>query len=71
MQNHSLDTEWVCLEYNATNGTMLANANGETDQLLIAERELHERVIPFVVRRYLPDGTYEDWKVKELMEISI
>merc|ERR1711912_65371 len=39
------------------NAPVMIELNGETDPLLIAERELHERVIPFVVRRYLPDGT--------------
>merc|ERR1719443_2201944 len=53
------------------NAPVMIELCGETDPLLIAERELHERVIPFVVRRYLPDGTYEDWKVKELLDIEI
>ena len=38
----------------------------DTDPILIAERELAERKIPFIIRRYLPDGTYEDWKIQEL-----
>ena len=25
-------------------------------------QELLQRVIPFVIRRFLPDNTYEDWK---------
>ncbi len=29
-----------------------------TDPLSIAERELAEKVIPFIVRRYLPDGSF-------------
>merc|ERR1711865_12669 len=53
------------------NAPVMVELDNETDPLLIAERELHARVIPFVVRRYLPDGTYEDWKVKELLEITI
>jgi DNA-directed RNA polymerase I, II, and III subunit RPABC2 len=40
---------------------------GEWDPLKIAEKELVERKIPFIIRRYLPDGTYEDWKVDELI----
>lgn len=36
------------------------------DPILIAERELAEKKIPFVIRRYLPDGSYEDWKLNEL-----
>ena len=38
----------------------------ETDPIIIAEMELREGKIPFLVRRYLPDGCYEDWQVKEL-----
>jgi DNA-directed RNA polymerase I, II, and III subunit RPABC2 len=40
---------------------------GEWDPLKIAEKELVERKIPFIIRRYLPDNTYEDWKVEELI----
>uniref|UniRef100_A0A7S3IK78 Uncharacterized protein n=1 Tax=Strombidium inclinatum TaxID=197538 RepID=A0A7S3IK78_9SPIT len=39
---------------------------GETDPYKLAERELIERKIPFIVRRYLPDRTYEDWPLKDL-----
>eukprot|EP01084_Bolivina_argentea_P170469 295398_1 len=39
---------------------------GETDPLEIAHKELRERKIPMIIRRFLPDGTYEDWKVAEL-----
>ena len=38
----------------------------DSDPLLIAEKELRERKIPFVIRRHLPDGKYEDWEVSEL-----
>lgn len=37
------------------------------DPLKIAEKELIERKIPFIIRRYLPNGSYEDWKVDELI----
>ena len=39
---------------------------GETDPLEIALKELRERKIPMIIRRFLPDGTFEDWKVSEL-----
>jgi DNA-directed RNA polymerase I, II, and III subunit RPABC2 len=39
----------------------------ETDPLVIAEKELREKKIPFIVRRYLPDGSYEDWPVADLI----
>jgi len=32
----------------------------------IARKELIERKIPFIIRRPLPDGSYEDWRVDEL-----
>lgn len=41
--------------------------NGETDALVIANRELREKRLPLIIRRYMPDGTYEDWKVRELI----
>ncbi|KAK6589425.1 DNA-directed RNA polymerases I [Cryptosporidium xiaoi] len=40
---------------------------GETDPLIIAEKELYTKKIPFVIRRYLPNGNYEDWKIDELI----
>ena len=45
---------------------MVVPQPGETDPYKLAERELAERKIPFIVRRYLPDHTYEDWKLSEL-----
>jgi DNA-directed RNA polymerase I, II, and III subunit RPABC2 len=39
----------------------------ETDPLVIAEKELREKKIPFIIRRYLPDGSYEDWPVADLI----
>ena len=36
------------------------------DALKIAEKEFNEGSIPLIVRRYLPDGTYEDWPLKDL-----
>ncbi|PIA46788.1 hypothetical protein AQUCO_01500378v1 [Aquilegia coerulea] len=34
---------------------------------MIAMKELQARKIPFTIRRYLPDGSYEDWGVDELI----
>jgi DNA-directed RNA polymerase I, II, and III subunit RPABC2 len=34
--------------------------------LEIAELELKQKAIPYFVRRFLPDGQYEDWKISEL-----
>lgn len=33
----------------------------------IAEKELEEKTIPLIIRRYLPDGSYEDWQIHELI----
>ena len=40
---------------------------GETDPLKIAAKELRERKLPLIVRRYLPDGSFEDWSLEELI----
>jgi DNA-directed RNA polymerase I, II, and III subunit RPABC2 len=45
---------------------MIQPLPGEHDPYKLAERELNERKIPFIVRRYLPDGSFEDWKLSEL-----
>ena len=39
----------------------------ETDPIHLAERELRAGKIPYIIRRRLPDDTFEDWKVSELM----
>lgn len=46
---------------------VLINLEGETDSLEIASRELRKRVIPIIVRRYLPCGKHEDWELDELI----
>ena len=48
------------------NAPLMIQPAGESDPYKLAERELNERKIPFIIRRYLPDGTYEDWKLSEL-----
>ena len=45
---------------------MITPLPGESDPYKLAERELTEGKIPFIIRRYLPDGSYEDWKLAEL-----
>ena len=40
------------------NAPVLVDLEGESDPLLIAIKELQEKKIPLVVRRYLPDGWY-------------
>ena len=46
------------------------NIDGMTDALKIAEKEFKLGDIPLIVRRYIPDGTYEDWALKELMVVD-
>ncbi|RCH98809.1 DNA-directed RNA polymerases I, II, and III subunit RPABC2 [Rhizopus azygosporus] len=49
------------------NAPVMVELNGETDALAIANRELREKRLPLTIRRYMPDGTYEDWKVRDLI----
>ena len=46
----------------------IAMPPGVTDPLEMAERELENNAIPMIIRRYLPDGCYEDWDISELMQ---
>ena len=49
------------------NAPVMVNlAPGEWDPLKIAEKELLAKKIPFIIRRYLPNNSYEDWKLDEL-----
>lgn len=45
---------------------IMVELEGETDPLQIAMKELKARKIPLIIRRYLPDGSYEDWSIDEL-----
>ena len=48
---------------------IMLNYEGDINKLLsiqIAELELQNKVIPILVKRYLPNGDYEIWKVSEL-----
>lgn len=49
------------------NAPVLVPTEGEMDPLAIAQKELVAKKIPLIVRRYLPDGSYEDWSVAELI----
>ncbi|GAA5877033.1 hypothetical protein JCM3774_006881 [Rhodotorula dairenensis] len=49
------------------NAPVLVPLEGESDPLQIAQKELTAKKIPLVVRRFLPDGSYEDWLVSELL----
>ena len=49
------------------NAPIMVQLEGETDPLQIAMKELSEKKIPIIIRRYLPDGSYEDWSAGELI----
>ena len=46
---------------------VMVDLNGESDALQIAMMELRQRKVPLMIRRFLPDGSYEDWGVNELI----
>jgi DNA-directed RNA polymerase I, II, and III subunit RPABC2 len=48
------------------NAPVMVEIGGETDALKIAMKELRERKIPMIIRRYLPDNSFEDWSLDEL-----
>lgn len=45
----------------------LVPLNGMQDPMEIAMVELEHKVIPITVRRWMPDGSFEDWSVNELV----
>lgn len=42
------------------NAPVLVDLEGETDPLQIAIKELSEKKIPLIIRRYMPDGWWVD-----------
>jgi len=46
---------------------LMIEIEGETDALDIAAKELTKRKIPITIRRYLPNGSFEDWDLDELI----
>ena len=46
---------------------VMVELEGETDPLEIAMKELKQRKIPIIIRRYLPDNSYEDWPIADLI----
>lgn len=45
--------------------------DGNVDPVQLAEEELRQRKTPLIVRRKLPSGFYEDWRVEELVDIYL
>ncbi len=50
------------------NAPVMVDTEGLIDPMEIAEKELVAKLVPFIIRRYLPDGSHEDWKVAELLQ---
>lgn len=48
------------------NAPPMVEIGDETDPLKIAMKELREKKIPIIIRRHLPDKSYEDWSIDEL-----
>lgn len=46
---------------------IMVELEGLSDPLKIAMKELKARKIPIIIRRFLPDGSYEDWSINELI----
>ncbi|KAJ2948565.1 hypothetical protein O0L34_g7818 [Tuta absoluta] len=46
---------------------VMVELEGEADPLQIAMKELKQRKIPIMIRRYLPDNSYENWSIEELI----
>ena len=49
------------------NAPVMVELEGEIDPLQIAMKELKAHKIPIIIRRYMPDGSYEDWGIDELI----
>ncbi|KAH0575471.1 DNA-directed RNA polymerase II RPB6 [Spironucleus salmonicida] len=44
----------------------ITTAAGALDPLVVAREELKQKKIPMIVRRKLPDGSHEDWPLRDL-----
>lgn len=49
------------------NAPVMVDIGNMTDPYQIAVEELNQGKIPLIIRRRLPDGSYEDWNVSELI----
>ena len=54
------------LQISRNSPVLVGLGKDDSDPILIAEKELAEGKIPFIIRRYLPDGSFEDWRINEL-----
>ena len=60
-----LGTRSLCL---ALNNKKKVDTCSSVDSLEISKLELREKKIPLRIRRHLPDGSYEDWNLSELIQ---
>lgn len=51
----------------SNNAPVMVPVEKETDPLKIATKELVAGKVPFIIRRRLPNGSFEDWAVSELI----
>lgn len=51
----------------AKNAPIFTDIGDLTDPLKIAIKELNEKKIPFIIKRRMPDGKCEKWKLNELL----
>ncbi|EES99463.1 DNA-directed RNA polymerase I/ II/ and III/ subunit 6/II RPB6 [Giardia duodenalis assemblage B] len=65
-QARILGTRAYQLSMGAPAHITITDKGGHLDPLVLARRELANNAIPIIIRRHLPDGTYEDWKLSEL-----
>jgi len=49
------------------NAPVMVELEGEMDPLAIANKELKAKKIPIIIRRWMPDGSFEDWSMDELV----
>ena len=45
----------------------LVKTNNKTNIYEIVEEEYKKKLIPLIIRRYLPDNTHEDWKLSDFI----
>mgnify|MGYP001407820298 CR=1 FL=1 len=49
-----------------SNGKPMVNTDDCKNIRDILDKEFYEKKIPLLIRRYLPNNSYEDWKLSEL-----
>lgn len=59
-----IGTRATALAYDAP---AYVDTTGMKSTIDIAKKELKEKVIPYIIRRKLPNDKYEDWHIKDLI----